>query len=59
VKKKRDEKPIIYTRARRKRKFKLPEEVIKDNPDARRELVRAFASIIVNILLSDNSNGKL
>jgi hypothetical protein len=59
VKKRRDEKTAIYARSRRKRKCKPPEEVINNKPDAKQELIRSFASIIVRIMLSDNSKGKL
>jgi hypothetical protein len=48
-----DEKSTKYPQRQRKGKFQHPGEAINDNPEERQEQIRSFASIIVNILLSD------
>jgi hypothetical protein len=50
-----DEKQYKHPQRQRKGKFQPPCEVINDNPEARRDQIRSFASIIVKILFSDIS----
>jgi hypothetical protein len=50
-----DEKQYKHPQRQKKGKFQPQCEVINNNPEARREQIRSFASIIVNILLSDIS----
>jgi len=60
VKKKvQDERTIKHPFRHRRGKFKPPDGVINDNTEARRQQIRSFASIIVNILLSDNIKDQL
>jgi len=49
-----DEKPIKHPNQLKKGQCKLPEKLTNDNTDERKEQIRSFAKIIVNILLVDN-----
>jgi hypothetical protein len=57
-KKKRDGKTTKRPYKKRKLKFEPPMEVVNDNPEARKEQIRALASIIADILLSGHLNNK-
>jgi hypothetical protein len=52
----KDESSVKHPKRRRRQGFDPPSEIVNDNPEAKKELIRSYASIIVEILLSNESH---